>query len=220
NESNYHIFLDDFVNGLLDEEQELAFVEFLEKHPGILDGEELETPAITLDASFKNALKKEIPSDLSHTDELLIASLEGDLSEKQEKELEVLLSINPSLEQDRKLFALTRLVADNSIVYPGKKDLKKYPIIPLYLRWTSAAAAILILGFFFFRWGAIPQSPVATHPTENGNTQTDSPKRDMPVQKEEIASPSFLSENKTETSPIRRNTKENTAFSESHPSNE
>lgn len=151
NESNYHIYLDDFVNGLLDEEMELAFVAFLDQHPGILDGEELMEPSLSLDESFKAGLKKPLVLDATNTDEWLIASLEGDLKKEEEQQLGAYLQKHPKLEKDRELFALTVLKPDMALVFPHKEKLRHHTTLYLFARWSPAVAAALLLTFLFFR---------------------------------------------------------------------
>ena len=165
NETNYHLFLDDFVNGLLDEEMEMDFVAFLDKHPNILEDESLDKFEAELPANFKSGLKKEIPVTERSTDEMLVAAMEGDLSPKEEAELAVQIAATPSLQQEKALFALTRLEADMNIKFPNKSGLRKRPVIVLYARWASAVAAVFILGLLLFRFflgtGIPQQNPEA-----------------------------------------------------------
>lgn len=188
NESNFHIYLDDFVSGLLDEEMELAFVAFLDKHPGILDGEELKEPELSLDDTFKAGLKKQAPLDKANTDEWLIASLEGDLKEEDERKLKTYLEQYPQLEKDKALFALTVLKPEREMVFPNKAGLKRRPALYLYARWSSAVAAVLLLGFLFFRPDAEVTGPVADVPekvieTAPGPKEVVSPAAVVPEEK-------------------------------------
>lgn len=177
NESNYHQFLDDFVNGLLNEEMEMDFVNFLDSHPGIMDDLHLSAPEIPLDPSFKNALKKPVPFVGLSIDELLIASLEGDLSKEEEENLAELCKNKPEVEQARTLIALTRLSPDLSIRYPKKKKLRKRPTIVLYSRWVSGIAAAFIFGLLLVRFattgpgseiepGLVAESPTVISPAQ------------------------------------------------------
>jgi|GEM_PF-2221994 len=152
NESNYHIFLDDFVAGLLDEALEMEFVAFLDQHPGILEEETLEESNEHLAPAFQASLKKEIPLNASHIDEYLVASMEGDLSSKQESDLKGFLEKNPQFFRNKELIALTKIEADLSISYDGKSALKKRPVFYLYTRWAASAAAVFILGMMLFRF--------------------------------------------------------------------
>jgi hypothetical protein len=159
NETNYHLFLDDFVNGLLDEELEMDFVAFLDKHPNILEDESLAKFEAELPAAFKSGLKKEVPAIERNPDELLVASLEGDLSEKEEADLAEHIAATPHLQREKALFALTRLEADLSIKFPNKSRLRKRPVIVMYTRWAGAVAAVFILGMLLFRFlgSGVPQ---------------------------------------------------------------
>jgi len=173
NESNYHIYLDEFVAGLLDEEMEMEFVAFLDQHPGILEGEILEDASVSLAQSFQTNLKKEIPLDAHHIDEYLIASLEGDLSPQQEIDLARFLDAHPEFEQNKSLVQLTKVDADTSLVYKNKSSLKKRPAIYLYTRWAASAAAVFILGMLVFRFlggHGIPDNELADTPVPSINS--------------------------------------------------
>ncbi|MDX5321479.1 MAG: hypothetical protein LPK45_10155 [Bacteroidota bacterium] len=163
NESNYHKYLDDFVNGLLDEELEMEFVAFLDRHPGILDSEMLSEGQAALDDSFKASLKRELPLDTQHADEWFIAEMEGDLNEGQEKELQNWMKLHPELETSRSLIQQSKLDASEVFIYPYKSDLRRRPAIFLYTRWTSGIAAALLLGWIIFRvWNPmLPQTEEA-----------------------------------------------------------
>ncbi len=160
NETNYHVYLDDFVNGLLDEELEMEFVAFLDKHPNILEGESLDSFEAELPSGFKSTLKKEVPVKERNPDELLVASMEGDLSIHEEAELAKQIAATPSLQKDQAIFALTRLEADLTITYPYKKNLRKRPVFVLYTRWAGAVAAVFILGMMLFRFLGTQLVPV------------------------------------------------------------
>ncbi|MHB1279391.1 MAG: hypothetical protein ACYC1Q_13465 [Bacteroidia bacterium] len=159
NETNYHVYLDDFVNGLLDEELEMEFVAFLDKHPNILEGESLASFEAELPSGFKSSLKKEVPVRERNPDEMLVASMEGDLSDKEEAELAEQIAATPSLQKDKALFALTRLEADLTIKYPYKKNLRKRSVFVLYTQWAGAVAAVFILGMLLFRFLGTEQVP-------------------------------------------------------------
>lgn len=167
NESNYHIYLDEFVAGLLDEEMEMDFVAFLDQHPGILEDETLDDAVVTLSAGFQESLKREIPLDAQHIDEYLIASLEGDLSTEQEADLAKFIAANPQFEKNQELIQLTKIEADTSLVYSKKTSLKKRPVMYLYTRWAASAAAVFVLGMMIFKFlgsGEIPQQELAVIP--------------------------------------------------------
>lgn len=163
NETNYHLYLDDFVNGLLNEELEMDFVAFLDQHPGILEDESLTITHAELPASFKDSLKREVSVSERSNDDLLIGSMEGDLTPFEELELNKRLKTQPALQYDKSLFALTRQEADLSIRFPNKSSLKKRPIIFMYSRWVASAAAVFILGMLVFRFVGQnqPVNPVA-----------------------------------------------------------
>lgn len=146
------MYIDDFVNGFLDEELEMEFVAFLDQHPGIMDEETLSPQEFHLDDEFKNNLYRAPSIDNASTDELLIAELEGDLDPEQQEAFNKRVSQNPELQRDRRLYALTQLDPSDSISFPDKSSLKKRSVFILYRRWSVAAAAILVAGMAIFQW--------------------------------------------------------------------
>lgn len=179
NEKNYHIYIDDFVNGFLEEELEMEFVAFLEKHPGIMDDEMLQPQEYHLDDDFKNSLKKEVELGNASSDELLIAELEGDLNPEQKRALDKMMIQHPMLERDRKLVGLTKLDAAEVIAYPNKSSLKKRPALYLYTRWSVGVAAALLAGLAIFQFTKtntpdtehIADNPVIEVPVELKNPE-------------------------------------------------
>lgn len=152
NESNYQEYLDDFMNGKLSEEMELAFVAFLDEHPELLGEVEPEYMEIHLEPTFKHELKKEIPIDEKHLDELALAEFEGNLDAAQLTELEQRFGSHSEFLKSRKLFALTRLTPDLEVVFPHKNRLKKRTVFLSFTRIAMPIAAALISGLLVMRF--------------------------------------------------------------------
>ena len=150
NKNNYEPFFIDYYDGNLSAQQVKELFLFLETHPE-LKAEFESFSNITLDApemEFPNrdALKRGIIT-ASNIEQYLVASLEGDLSEAEEKELKIFLEKNPKFNHDVALYPKTISTPDLSIVYPDKKSLKQP--IPFYVAYRNeirlGIAAILLL---------------------------------------------------------------------------
>jgi len=160
---NYEQYFLDHAEGNLSPELERELSEFLDANPGLkllLDDFDLTPlqPQEIHNDDLKLNLKKYIhPTD--HIDDAnindwLIREVECQLGEDEKNELEDFLDHNPAYNHDRKLFALTRLVPDQTVVYAKKNELKKravlIPVHPIY--WSLAAAAAIVLLFLGIRY--------------------------------------------------------------------
>jgi cytoskeletal protein RodZ len=72
---------------------------------------------------------------------------DNELPEEQEEQTQDFVAKNPKLKIDFELIGQAKLIPDNSVVYPGKKQLyrkeKSGKVIPMIL-WRSIAAAVFI----------------------------------------------------------------------------
>lgn len=153
--NNYEAILLDYLDGRLSADEVAEVLLFLERHPQIkeafegLDEIRLDQePHVSHDFS---ALKKpEFPEQSEALQHLLIAELEGDLSQSSAHELEVNLKRYPQLEAERQLYASTRIQPDITVVYPSKNNLRKpVPLVVWSRTWTRVAAifiAVLLIG--------------------------------------------------------------------------
>ncbi len=158
NRHNYEVFFLDYVEGNLDASQKEELFTFLSLNPDLkVELDEFEI--ITLGNSserfdIKNDLKKlYYEGDIVHgnLDQFIIASLEGDLNNSQQEKLDEFLHNTPAYRGDYRLYTLTKLQADNSIVFFGKKGLKRSVTGKiLLLKKISVAASLLILAAILF----------------------------------------------------------------------
>jgi hypothetical protein len=151
--NNYETYLIDYLDGKLNPVEISEVLLFLEQNPDIraeMEGLEFslcetddDTPA--LDTSF---LEKPVyPEVKKDYEPLLVAELEGDLTNAERISLEQAKQLYPELNDDARIFALTRLTSD-AVVFPGKKELLRPVVIPLYKQtWLRVAAAALMIGF-------------------------------------------------------------------------
>lgn len=168
---NYEAWFLDFFEGRLDAAQIDEMFQFLERYPKLkaelkdfeiipiqpeptpfdekafLKGEEhklLEDPNLKLTPNQnirfdnKHLLKKPKVSE-----EDIFAVAEGEITGVQAEELKTIIASDKILFHQFNAYQNSRLVPDNAIIYPHKAQLKKdAAIIPLFMRYASAAAVI------------------------------------------------------------------------------
>ncbi len=123
--------------------------------------------------------EKEMTPDKQKWDDLLIASIEGNLSNEENIFLNQQLSVDAETQHNLNLYKQTKLIADVTVVYEGKEELKRKErrLIPFYY-YVAAAASIALLLFFFFNNGKTKEQnfadndKVKTIPVENSNTNS------------------------------------------------
>lgn len=97
----------------------------------------------------KLELKTSDIENISYIDNLIIAKAEGVISEKENKELEQIISGNKKLQSLVSEYQNLKLKADESIVYPNKKELKRSNVVNIRRATVviSTLAAMLIVFF-------------------------------------------------------------------------
>lgn len=155
---NYEEYVVDFLEDNLESSERDAFLFFLEANPEIreemelFDNEKLIPEPIVFD--YKDILKKEsiiTSSALSNFDEICIARMEGDLSEKEISLFDELIHSDKLKKTEFERFKKTILTPDNTIVFKGKDRLKKKPIgiwKKSYSLVSIAASIAIIIGLF------------------------------------------------------------------------
>lgn len=155
NLNNYEAWFLDYMEGNLSLEQQEDLFAFLDANPELKSELDDDLGEFTLSPEFegfsaKDSLKVEEGSNLiamSNVEELMIASVEGQLDIQQENQLDKFIRDN-NLTKDYTAYQNTRLQADLSEKLENKNKLKVKPvIIPLYMRVASiAAVGILLIG--------------------------------------------------------------------------
>jgi hypothetical protein len=179
NLDNYEAWFLDFFEGRLDAAQTDEMFQFLERYPklkaelknfeiiplqpepidfdekSILKGEADELlndknlqlkPNQNIQFSNKNSLKKPAVCE-----EDIFALAEGEITGSQAEALKSIIQQDVVLSQELAAFRSARLQPDNTIRYPHKAALKKgTSIIPLFVRYASAAA--VLTGIAFAAW--------------------------------------------------------------------
>lgn len=88
-------------------------------------------------------------------EELIVASMEGELSDADQQELEVYLAAHPEAADMQIAFRFTRLSPDYSLVFSDKASLKQKVVVPLqvtrtvWLRGLAVAASLALLAGLF-----------------------------------------------------------------------
>ena len=154
---NYEQYFMDYLDGRLNEEQVKVLKAFLEFNPDLkkelagLEKMHLFPDDATYD-SKDSLLRSEsdlaIETILKDFDMYCISSMEHDITAEDEELLQGIVGEDPDREATFRLYQTTRLLPDETIVYPGKAQLKKRLIsIPyrIILPAAAAVAAMLIL---------------------------------------------------------------------------
>jgi hypothetical protein len=156
NSTNYESFYLDYLEGNLNETGTLDLFAFLNEHPEFQVDEELpvlEQRGDFLGDDFKNLLKADLASEiisLNNIDFFLLAEKENQLSDEKKQELAAFVATNPKYRTDQKLYALSTLKADTSIVYAEKRNLKQRAPIVLWPYYSALAAACVVFIFWVF----------------------------------------------------------------------
>lgn len=188
--------------GLLSEESIQTLEKFISEHPQYAKDQRILSHThlnadLTVSFPAKESLKHTaIPVgsiNESNYEEIMAQDLEGLLSKIMQDELREFLDVNTHLQKDKKIFALTKLEPDTSIIFTNKSNLKHF-VLPVrkivYYSLSAAATITLLIGVYNF-WSSSPDlnqvaglsssviNPSNTQrtvsPTEKGNTQQVSP---------------------------------------------
>jgi hypothetical protein len=131
NRNNYEIYFLDYLEGNLSPELRKEMELFLIKNPDLkeeLDGLEdatLPDDKIVFEAKqvLKNLSLVFRPERFITDDEYLIAKIEDDLTDQEENDFELYLKQNPQVQNDYSLFLLSKLEADQSLIFENKSLL-------------------------------------------------------------------------------------------------
>lgn len=149
---NYESYVIDYLDGNLDEAQKIELELFIINHPELnisLD----DFPVIEEDIVQhinKNSLYKSVNDLIS--EEQFILYIENQLPETESAKVIASCNNNPELQKELSLFELTKLKADNSIVFPHKRKLKKGGVLIVFSEFQQvykiAASVLFLIGLF------------------------------------------------------------------------
>lgn len=161
NKKNYEVYFIDFLDGKLNKNDIDEIFMFLEHNPQYKEEfdnlSSLET-LIPDNVNFpnKNSLKKNINIiNDNNVETYIIASLEGDLNNEEQKAFDVFCKQNPQITNTIKQFQNTKAKPDTSVVFPNKSALKRANFIGLFnirlntiYNYAAAASVALLIGLF------------------------------------------------------------------------
>ena len=155
---NYEAFYLDYLEGNLDENEQVMLFDFLDANPTLKS--ELELDDDILDFSLikeSDSLTRFEKEDLKHFDcktneislsnvnDFMIADVENEISADKKVALNEFV-VEHDLQTSQKYFYATKLKADLKEVYHNKKELKKKgTIIPMFAKVASIAAVGLLM---------------------------------------------------------------------------
>jgi hypothetical protein len=193
NQDNYEQYFLDHAEGNLSPEMERELEDFLDANPDlrqVLDG--FDPSPLQTEKIHNEILRTRLKKHVQFTDhigeenveEWMIREVEGLLDESEVKELQEFLTLNPAFEFDHRIFGLTKLVTDQTIAFPHKKELKKKgALLPVSrLAWTLFAAAavfLILIGIRFYQKPGI-ENVLPANNTQN-QVVAEIPESVMPV---------------------------------------
>ena len=133
----------------------------------------------------------------NNLDELIIASLEGELVAEDQAELDNYLAENEKAMLLYKQYSMTLLKPDLSVAFPGKENLKQKAVVSLFTRrkvlqyFAVAASIVFLMGIFLFDRGG---DMLLTIPGDDFLATTIVPERPLPVKPSEIVIAQTVSE--------------------------
>lgn len=212
NIANYEEFYLDYLEGNLSEELTIALEAFLAEHPELEVDQELlflEEEALSMDSFEKELLKKNYsPVSEKNLEVMLIARQEGNLTAKEEQELNDFLSRHPEHHRDAALYTHVKLVPEMELVL-DKAPLYQKEIALFSATWMvriASMAALLVLSIVVFR------NMTATRPEDHSNqvkAHVDPLKKETPA----IDPGSMVAENQTTSTDTNSGKVQHTATS-------
>ena len=154
--NNYEIFFLDFHEGRLSAGLRRELTAFLDANPDLKEEfYSFDGPGLANESGQfpgRNTLYRDyIPVGNIHpgnVDEMIIASMENDLTDEAAEFLDQFIGLNPAYGVTRELYEATRLVPP-VITFPGKRALKKGRRRGMVVFMTSVAAAATVFLFIF-----------------------------------------------------------------------
>lgn len=175
NKHNYEIYFIDYHEGNLPPDREEELMAFLIANPDLKNElDEYSAEPLLADQNIifmnKKLLKKEESTpEFNEDDRMVIAYQEGDLSADDKLRADSMLDENDNFQQLHELYLTTRSIADFSITYPDKTELKKKSnvafFLPQNLRYAAAAAILIFIGITaYFRFAPADEPRITSIP--------------------------------------------------------
>lgn len=143
--NNYEIYLIDYLEGNLSPNEVAEVLLFLEQHADIKQEFEamqsfaLNTDEVSLDKSIL------LKSENDFHQQLLVKEIEGELSMIEKVTLQQAIKQNPALQQEQKLFSLTKSTPDLAVTFNYKDQLLKPTLKVSWHQTILRIAAVIVL---------------------------------------------------------------------------
>jgi hypothetical protein len=156
--NNYEVYLIDYLDCNLDDATRLAVEEFLANNPDIASEVE-DLDEVVLSPSFETKLNLEsikkstedlVPPSFDNLDEFLVAAYEDDLNKNEIDDFQKLLKVSSKASKEFAYLEKTKQIADTSISYPNKSNLKRYTLFNWRKTMYYAASVAAVIFVFFF----------------------------------------------------------------------
>lgn len=176
--NNYEAYFLDFMEGTLSVEEKHDLFTFLEAHP------ELKSEMDELDSNWQMTL---MPEKVTFTDkaalkidesqliltpntveDVMIASMEGQLTEAHQKELATYIKAN-GLEKTYAYYRATVLKPDTTVTFADKKRLKVKTGVVISMPLIARVASVAAVGALFIMLAMNWNSPAGTNENTNSN---------------------------------------------------
>ncbi|MFB6340708.1 hypothetical protein ACE1ET_03245 [Saccharicrinis sp. FJH62] len=158
NRENYELFIVDLLDGTISEDVKKELQHFLMENPDIWkEVQGLETTFLkpeNISYPKKAALKQSVFEDEEIFNKTAVAYLENDITEGEKADFEAYINTHSSAKREFRLFSLTKLKPDLSVLFPDKDLLyHKTKFIPLFIRFgrIASVAAIFLIALFYFK---------------------------------------------------------------------
>lgn len=158
NINNYQVWISDYYDGALKEDEEKMLFDFLEMNPALMAefnsyGDLVLFPDISISID-KSSLKKELQNDDPDAIEhCALALSENDLSPELESEFTELLGRSAMARKELEIYKAL-ILKPEAAVYPGKISLKRIPFRAAVSKYAfriiaSAASIALVISLYF-----------------------------------------------------------------------
>jgi hypothetical protein len=202
NRNNYESYFVDYLEGNLDEKLVDDFIEFLQQNPELKKELSLfdfiSIVPENVEFRKKDKLYKEKYDAEKAFNQAAIERLEGEISEKENKNFREYLAKHPEKEKEAALFNDTKLKPDESVVFNKKRKLYRRPIGKTVLLWSVRAAAVFVFAFLLYVLTNQPASYLVPENQVASVEKKDTKKEVQPVVEEKTG---------TKETPARQNKK-------------
>lgn len=167
---NIEFLLFELVEGNLSPEEEAQVIAYTEEHPNAAEMlDEMMCTVLVPDERIQLPNKEELKEstdiplvNLDNYEEMILLKMEGELDGEHTSSYKDFMQFHTEKKTDEKLFSLTQLKPEATLVYPDKSELKKSaPILSIARYAVPVAAAASALLFVFTGPGSLGEGSIA-----------------------------------------------------------